>query len=191
MCRSRQQAETALMRIRQLLAELGLELKETKTRIMRLEVGGPGFDFLGFHHRLVRSRGLRGRKGVTFLARWPSDKAMQHARDRLRALTDRARLSLRVETIVEDMNRFLRGWSAYFRYGHSTTRFDKIRTYALDRLALFIGKRHKRGRSFGWSLVAYQSPDQCGLISLSGIVVAPRAHKPWREKPNAGGERRR
>jgi group II intron reverse transcriptase/maturase len=191
MCRSRQQAETALMRIRQLLAGLGLELKETKTRIMQLEVGGPGFDFLGFHHRLVRSRGLRGRKGVTFLARWPSDKAMQHARDRLRELTTRSRLSLRVETIVEDMNRFLRGWSAYFRYGHSTARFNKISTYALDRLVLLIGKRHKRGRSFGWSLVAYRSPEQCGLISLSGIVVAPRAHKPWREKPNAGGERRR
>ena len=35
------------------------------------------------------------------------------------------------------------------------------------------------------------SPDELGLISLYGIVVAPRAAKPWREKPNAGGERRR
>ncbi|HZD15950.1 MAG TPA: reverse transcriptase domain-containing protein [Pseudonocardiaceae bacterium] len=72
MCRSRQQAEAALARLRQLLADLGLEPKEVKTRIVRLEVGDPGFDFLGFHHRLVRSRGIRGRKGVTFLARWPS-----------------------------------------------------------------------------------------------------------------------
>ena len=71
MCRSRQQAEAALARLGQLLADLGLEPKEAKTRIVRLEVGGPGFDFLGFHHRLVRSRGIRGRKGVTFLARWP------------------------------------------------------------------------------------------------------------------------
>jgi Reverse transcriptase (RNA-dependent DNA polymerase)/Group II intron, maturase-specific domain len=113
MCRSRQQAEAALARLGQLLADLGLEPKEAKTRIVRLEVGGPGFDFLGFHHRLVRSRGIRGRKGVTFLARWPSDKAMRHARDRLRELTARSRLLLRVETVVGDMNRFLRGWSAY------------------------------------------------------------------------------
>ena len=56
---------------------------------------------------------------------------------------------------------------------------------------MFIGKRHKRGRGFGLSVVAYRSPDQCGLISLNGTVVAPRANKPWREKPNAGGERRR
>jgi RNA-directed DNA polymerase len=191
MCRSRQQAEAALARLRQLLADLGLEPKEAKTRIVRLEVGGPGFDFLGFHHRLVRSRGIRGPKGVTFLARWPSDKAMRHARDRLRELTARSRLFLRVETVVQDMNMFLRGWSAYFRYGHSSDRFDTISSYATERLALFIGKRHKRGRRCGLSVLAYRVPDRCGLVRLSGIVVAPRANKPWRERPNAGGERRR
>jgi RNA-directed DNA polymerase len=40
-------------------------------------------------------------------------------------------------------------------------------------------------------VLAYQSPDHLGLISLSGTVVAPRPFKDWREKPNAGGERRR
>jgi RNA-directed DNA polymerase len=93
--------------------------------------------------------------------------------------------------VVQDLNGFLRGWAAYYRYGHSTVRLDKIREYAVERLTLFIGKRHKRGRGFGMSVLAYLSPDQCGLISLNGIVVAPRANKPWREKPNAGGERRR
>lgn len=191
MCRSRQQAEAALVRLRQLLADLGLQPKEAKTRIVRLEVGGPGVEFLGFHHRLVRSRGVRGRKGVTFLARWPSDQAMQRARDRLRELTARSRLLLPVEAVVEDMNRFLRGWGAFFRYGHSAVRFGKISNYAQERLVLFLGKRHKRGRAFGWNVAAYLSPDRCGLISLSGTVVAPRAGKPWRERPNAGGERRR
>jgi RNA-directed DNA polymerase len=191
MCRSRQQAEAALARLRQLLADLGLEPKQAKTRIVRLEVGRPGFDFLGFHHRLVRSRGVRGRKGVTFLARWPSDQAMRRARDRLRELTPRSWLLLPIEAVVEDMNRFLRGWGAFFRYGHSAVRFGKISGYALERLAIFIGKRHKRGRRFGLSVVADLSPNRCGLISLDGIVVAPRVGKPWREKPNAGGERRR
>ena len=191
MCATRQQAEDALARLRVLLADLGLEPKEAKTRIVRLEEGGEGFDFLGFGHKWVRSRGVRGRRGVTFLARWPSNKAMQRARDRIRELTVRSRLLLSIETVVQDVNVFLRGWAQYYRYGHSTIRFDKIRNYALERLTLFIGKRHKRGRGFGMSVVAYLSPDQCGLISLNGIVVAPRANKPWREKPNAGGERRR
>ncbi len=191
MCVTRQQAEAALERLRVLLADLGLEPKEAKTRIVHLEEGSQGFDFLGFHHKWVRSRGVRGRRGVTFLARWPADKAMQRARDRIRELTVRSRLRLSVETVVGDINMFLHGWAGYYRYGHSTVRFDKIRNYALERLAIFIGKRHKRGRGFGMSVVAYLSPDHCGLISLNGIVVAPRANKPWRERPNAGGERRR
>ncbi len=69
---------------------------------------------------------------------------MQHARDRIRELTDRRRLLLPVEVIVEDVNRFLRGWAAYFRYGNSARHFDKIRDYARMRLALVIAKRHQR-----------------------------------------------
>ena len=94
MCWSRSQAEQALERLTGLLAGLGLEPKAAKTRIVHLEEGGEGFDFLGFHHRLVRSRGLNGKRPVTFLARWPADKAMQHARDRIRELTGRSRLLL-------------------------------------------------------------------------------------------------
>jgi RNA-directed DNA polymerase len=54
---------------------------------------------------------------VTFLARWPASKAMQHARDRIRVLTAPSRLLLRVEWIVQDVNMFLRGWANYVRYG--------------------------------------------------------------------------
>jgi hypothetical protein len=74
MCVSRAQAEAALVRLTDLLAELGLEPKAAKTRIVQLVVDGgksSGFDFLGFHHRLVRSDGRRTGKHVTFLARWP------------------------------------------------------------------------------------------------------------------------
>ena len=140
MCRTRQQAETALARLRQLLAELGLEPKEAKTRIVGLEEGGPGFDFLGFHHQMVRSRGWQTGKGTLFLARWPADKAMRHARDRIRELTARPRLLLPPEAVVQDINMFLRGWVAYFRYGHSTACLAKIRHYATLRLAIFVGK---------------------------------------------------
>ena len=58
MCWSRGQAERALERLTVLLAGLGLEPKAAKTRIVHLQEGGEGFEFLGFHHRLVRSRGL-------------------------------------------------------------------------------------------------------------------------------------
>jgi group II intron reverse transcriptase/maturase len=191
MCTTRQQAEAALARLRVLLAELGLEPKEAKTRIVQLAVGGPGFDFLGFHHRLVRSDGRRSGKRVTFLARWPTDKAMQHARDQVRELTDRSKLLQPVEVIVDKVNRFIRGWAAYFRYGNSAHHFDKIKGYIRMRLALVISKRHKRSRAYGRSVVFFQSPNHLGLISLDGTVAAPRPFRAWRVSPNAGGERRR
>jgi RNA-directed DNA polymerase len=179
MCRSRAEAERALLKLTALLAELGLEPKAAKTRIVHLEAEGEGFDFLGFHHRLVRARGRTGARRVVFLARWPSPRAAQHARDRLRTLTDRSRLLVPVEDVVESMNRFLRGWTAYFRIGNSARTFDKISTFAFARMALFVAKLHRRSRRYGWFVMRH-SPDRLGLISLSGLVVAPRPNHAWR-----------
>jgi len=191
MCKSQQQAEAALARLTALLADLGLEPKAAKTRIVHLQVGGQGLDFLGFHHRLVSSQGRVGTKGVTFLARWPARRAMQHARDRIRDLTVRSRLLLPVDWVVESVNRFLRGWAAYFRYGNSADQFDKINRYARMRLAGFVAKRHRRSRHSGWYVVAFASPNQLGLVDLHGTVAAPRPFRAWRVRPNAGRERRR
>jgi hypothetical protein len=119
------------------------------------------------------------------------DKAVQRARDRIRELTCRSRLLLDPKWVVQDLNRFLGGWAAYFRFGNSAARFGKIRRYALMRLTLFISKRNRRSREFGWQVVAFQSPDQLGLTALSGIVVDPRPFRDWWGRPNAGGERRR
>ena len=191
MCTTREQAEAALARLRVLLADLGLEPKAAKTRIVGLAVGGPGFDFLGFHHRLVLSDGRRSGKHVTFLARWPASKAMQRARGRLRELTDHSRLSIPIDELVEDMNRFLRGWSAYFRYGNSTLPFEKLTSYSRMRLAIVIAGHHQRSRAWGRSVVFFQSPNYLGLIGITGTVAAPRPFRAWRATPNAGGERRR
>jgi len=109
MCRSKGQAVAALARLTALLADLGLEPKAAKTRMVHLTVGGEGVDFLGFHHRLVRSRATRGTGTVVYLARWPSRKAEQHARDRIRFMTMRARLAAPVEQVVQEINLFLRG----------------------------------------------------------------------------------
>jgi RNA-directed DNA polymerase len=177
LCRTRAEAEAALTALRVILAELGLELKDAKTRIVHLAEGGEGVDFLGFHHRWVRARGARH---VCFLARWPSGQAMQRARDRIRELTDRRWLLRPVDDTVGEVNAFLRGWAGYFRYGNSARHFDTISNYAAARLALLVAKRHHRTRGYGWSVLAYQSPDRLGLIDLNGIVVAPRPHRAWR-----------
>ncbi len=179
MCKTEREANDALAALTAILAELGLEPKQAKTRIVHLAEGGPGVDFLGFHHRYVRGNTRRSRH-LTFLARWPSRQAMQHARDRVRELTARKRLRLPVEDIVRDVNRFLHGWAGYFRYGSSAQFFDKITRYALARLAGFVAKRHKRRTRYGWWAVAYQSPNRLGLIDLNGTIIPPRPNRPWR-----------
>jgi len=189
LCHSKREAEAALVSLRSILAELGLELKQAKTRIVHLREGGEGLDFLGFHHRRVR--GERGYWHLRFLARWPSREAMQRARNRIREITDSKRLRDPVEVIVQELNRFLRGWANYFRYGNSRLHFTRITTYALRRLALFVAKRHKRASGYGMTVVAYVSSNRMGLVNLDRLVVTPSPFRDWRAKPNTAGEGRR
>src|SRR3954452_23534875 len=177
MCETREEAEAALAALRLILAELGLELKDAKTRLVHLKEGGEGVDFLGFQHRWVRAKRA---KHVQFLARWPSRQAIQHARDRVREITARERLLFPVEDVVQDLNRYLRGWAGYFRYGNSARHFNLIEHHAHNRLALLVAKRHQRSRAYGWRMVTYASPNRLGLISLAGTVVAPRPHRAWK-----------
>ena len=119
---------------------------------------------------------------------------MQRARNRIRELTVRKRALLPVEEVVQDVNDFLRGWANYYRYGNSRLAFTKIRTYALQRLVLFMAYRYNRSTRYGWTVVNYHSRNQLGLISLDQLVVTPSPFRDWRVKrgrPNAGGERRR
>ena len=71
MCRTQGQARAARARLTGLLAELGLEPKAAKTRIVHLQEGGEGFDFLGFHQRWVSTRAARSTRRLSFLADGP------------------------------------------------------------------------------------------------------------------------
>jgi len=82
-CRTRRQADEALARVRTILASMGLELHPDKTCVAELAVRGEGFEFLGYHLRIVRSHF----KGKTYLFRWPRAKAMNAVRERIREVT--------------------------------------------------------------------------------------------------------
>jgi RNA-directed DNA polymerase len=173
LCRTRAQAEAALTGLRALLAELGLELAEAKTRLVCLNEEGEGFDFLGFHHRMVRSFRRPGRR---FLARWPSERAMQAARARIRELTDRRLARLPVEDVVSNLNRFLTGWGAYFRRGNSTTQFHTLDRYTADRLGRLLGVRHGVRRPLVHGRWLLRQRGYLGLRPLVGRVNYGAAH---------------
>jgi hypothetical protein len=129
-----------------------------------------------------RSRAVRGTGGLVYLARWPSRKAAQHARDRIRWLTMRAQLAAPVEQIVQEVNVFLRGWAGYFRYGNSAREFDKIRSYAVMRVALFLAKRHQRGRraqSVSWQQRRAAWLEALGFADLGGYLQRRYLEQGW------------
>jgi RNA-directed DNA polymerase len=174
LCRTKAQAEAALRELRALLADLGLELSEAKTRLACLDNGGEGsLDFLGFHHQMVESFSKPGRY---FLARWPSAAATQAARQRIRELTDRRLLRLPVEDVVANLNRFLTGWGGYFRRGNSTTQFHKLDRFVVERLGRFVGQRHRLRRPLAHGRWLVRQRGYLGLRPLVGRVHHGAAH---------------
>ena len=171
-CRTRADAEAALQALLQLLAELGLRIAEAKTRLVDVD-GDEGFDFLGFHHRKVRS--FRN-PSVMFLASWPGHAALQRARKRVRELCARRNCLRPIGDVITDLNRFLRGWGEYFRKGNSTRHFHRLDLYVGRRLARFISKKHDRsGLGYGYRVMGASGND-LGLYHLVGTVGAAAAH---------------
>jgi group II intron reverse transcriptase/maturase len=179
MCRTRQEAERALCALTVILAELGLELKPAKTRIVPVTEGGEGLDFLGFHHRWVRGNTPRSRH-LTFLARWPSRQATQRARDRIREITDRRSCWYPSTASCRTSTASCAAGRATSATETPTTPSTRSAITPPTAFARFVGKRHKRGRGYGLKVVAYQSPNRLGLINLNGTIVAPRPNRPWR-----------
>ena len=87
LCRSRADAEESLRRLGLIMDRLSLKLHPDKTRIVELGLGKQGFVFLGCYLRIVLSHF----KGREYLFRWPSPRAMNRIRARIRELTDRRR----------------------------------------------------------------------------------------------------
>src|SRR5439155_11377233 len=84
LCRTEGEACEALRRVERVLARLGLELHPNKTGVVDVRDGQRGVDFLGLHHRKVSSWRWQGKR---YLQHWPSRRAMQAIRDRVKAIT--------------------------------------------------------------------------------------------------------
>jgi len=174
-CGTRDRAEAAMATLQNLLAELGLELAEAKTRMVNLHNHGEGFDFLGYHFRMAPTKRDPRRR---FAACWPSRSAVAAARDRIRELTPPSRIGRPTIVVVEDVNRFLKGWGAYFRYGNSTQQFAQLDHFVFDRIARFIARKHgSRNWRRGVADLA-ESRTRIGLYRLGGTIGYTSAHAP-------------
>lgn len=142
LCRNEHDAQKAYDWLQRVAAGLHLVLHPDKTRLVGLDEGRSGFDFLGFHIRMVRSQ----KYGRWYCQRWPAQRAMAAVRTKIKAITGRrSRLKWPMSEMVAELNPVLRGWSNYFRWGNSAKKFTQIDAYVQERLALFDSK--KRGKS--------------------------------------------
>jgi RNA-directed DNA polymerase len=178
LCRSREEAEAALELVRDILAELGLELNPEKTRIVDLGEGREGFDFLGCHfHARVSGRLLERGIRRYYLHRWPSTRSMKRVRQRVKELTGRSRNGVKdVRVLISDLNPLLRGWGNYFRSGNAARKFNQMDSYVGWRLRTFMCKRRGRhlraGESKRWTSEWFWN---LGLHRLRGTVRYPEA----------------
>ena len=180
LCTTRSQAEQAQARAAALLGELGLELHPDKTpTVVDLREGKEGFDFLGCHLHARMSGRLWEQYGKRryYLHRWPSQRAMKRARQRVKALTGVGKwVGLELEDVIYDLNLFLRGWGNYFRTGNAADKFVTMDRYVAWRLKRLLIKKRGRnlraGQADRWTRTWFH--DQ-GLHKLMGTIRYPKA----------------
>jgi len=171
--KTRPGVEESRKRIEEILRRLKLELHPEKTRIVELNWGKGGFNFLGWHARKCASVKYRGRY---YLNRWPSSASMKKLYGKFRVMVYRNRGVRNARELVIGLNQLLRGWANYFCTGNSTKKFQQAQKHLWGRLALFESKRRRRTGPY-WNLGQheYQWFKGLGLYDLTrkGILRYP------------------
>ena len=174
-CRSESEVSAARRLAGEVLAGLGLELHPEKTGMVDLREGREGFDFLGCHFR-ARVSGRLLERGVRryYLQRWPSVRAMNRIRARIKALSARSRVGMDIRDVIKAINPILRGWGNYFRTGNAAQKFVQIDRYVIDRLRGLMVKRHGRNLKPGqWKVWTREWFEAHGLYRLRGTNRYP------------------
>jgi RNA-directed DNA polymerase len=132
LCRSPEDAATALALVQQWTAEVGLKLHPEKTKIV--DATKDVFDFLGYRFKQGR--------------RYPRPKSLQKFKDAVRAKTKRTS-GESLTKIINDLTPRLRGWFEYFKHSHRST-FGALDGWIRMRLRSILRKRlGKEGRGRG------------------------------------------
>ena len=156
LCKTCKEAETALALVQRWVAEEGLTLHPTKTKIV--DARAEGFDFLGYHFcgdlRLPRKKSLT--------------KFKDAVREKTRRCSGRS-----MPAICARLSLQLRGWFTFFRHCHWII-FRDLDGWTRGRLRAILRKRlHRRGRERRVDHQRWPNAffEQHGLYSLSAAHV--------------------
>jgi RNA-directed DNA polymerase len=121
---------------------LGLTINRGKTRVVSVtRTSGASLDFVGYTFRYDWDR--HGRR-FRYLTAVPSDKAVARRKERVREATGPKRCFVPLSELVQQMNQELRGWGAYFSYGHPRRAHRKVNAFVLGRLTRHLKRRSQR-----------------------------------------------
>jgi RNA-directed DNA polymerase len=131
LCRSREEAEAALARMRAWVSRNGLTLHPDKTHIGDCRVKGQGFEFLGYRFEAGQ--------------RWVRRKSLMVLRDNIRAKTKRT-VGHSMECVIASLNPTLRGWFGYFQHAERFV-FLSMDGFVRRRLrAILRRQKHRPGQ---------------------------------------------
>lgn len=153
--------EQVRKRVEQMLTRLKLKLSAAKTRLVKAE---DGFDFLGEHFRLTPIKNPRSRWDQRCRV-WPSDRSMEHMREKVRRVVGR-RYSRNLEEMIAELNPMLRGWDNYHRAADADrNRIVKLNAFVHDRLRIFWRRKHSE-ESMGLGRLPYHTVVRLGLYQF-------------------------
>jgi len=147
----------------QLEGWLGLSINREKTRTIQLRDGTQSLDFLGYSFRFEND--LKGRPW-RFLNLFPSRKALEKEREKLRELTGPKQCFKPVSRVIEELNEHLRGWKNYFSVGYCRREYRKINYFVHCRMIRHLHRRSQRGYKLPKGLSSYAYLNQLGLLQL-------------------------
>jgi group II intron reverse transcriptase/maturase len=157
-------AAEARNKMQAIMTTLKLTVNEQKTRTC--QVPEESFNFLGY--TIGRCYSLR--TGRAFIGTRPADKRVSAICQEISQMTQRHFQWKPVETMVEDLNRTLRGWGNYFSLGAVSRAYRAVNNHARHRLRQWLNGKHA---SRGVRPVRRTSDylhDELGLIRLEQKV---------------------
>lgn len=136
--------------IKQWLAEMGLELKPSKTRISHtLETYDDyvGFDFLGFNirqYQVGKHHGAKSSKGVKLGFKTLIKPSAEKVKSHLKKLGEvvNSQKSSPQDALIKRLNPIIRGWSNYYSSVVSSKTFTDCDYYFFEKLKRWAYRRH-------------------------------------------------
>jgi len=143
----------------------GLKINREKTRVVKLRPDGTGesLDFLGYSFRYDRDRHGRNWR---YLNMFPSKKALERERQKLREMTGPKQCFKPTWGLIGEINRHLVGWSNYFKRGYPRAAFRDVNTFVRERLVRHLKRRSQRSYRPPKGVTWYAQLERLGLVYL-------------------------